>query len=160
MIRSIYICNFRKILGAVFEKIPKNLIFWGFLGPKKFFGAKIANRAPSLSPTLDFITLCKKAKKSVQPMLRKAVTNIFSFFCVKNSITPAGVTSKGEKSEKKFFFGFFDFFRELSHSDAKNRKKIFWIFLPLDLPWLARNLKRPQNGWRWNLSRLVSMEKL
>ena len=50
--------------------------------------------------------------------------NIFAFFDPKNSITPAGVTPIG-KNQKKIFFDFLLFFRELIHSDAKNRKKKF-----------------------------------
>ena len=58
-------CDIRRILRAVFEKIPKNLIFWVFLGPKNFFWAKIKNRALLPFSPYNDLTLCAKAKKFI-----------------------------------------------------------------------------------------------
>ena len=56
---------------------------------------------------------------------KKKQKKFFSFFCPKNSITPAGVTSNREKSKKKFFFGFFAFFSRIEPFWCQKSKKKF-----------------------------------
>ena len=48
--------------------------------------------------------------------------NISNFLSQKNSITPAGVTSNGQKSPKNFFF---DFWHQNDSIREKKQKKIF-----------------------------------
>ena len=75
MLKTIWIWNFSQKLSRVLEKMPKNLIFGQKRAQKKIWWFLSANRALSLLFSYDALTSCQKAKKSLEPLLRKVHIN-------------------------------------------------------------------------------------